>query len=118
MLIRMILSPALHFFLPLVLAASDIRDTYDYGRDIQSFLHQRDISPSDSQNAIVASIPHNGSIPLRLELRELQKNSEQWNLYLLAVSWMQWMNQSDPASWYAITGKRTALILLPQPNSR
>ncbi|ETS87554.1 hypothetical protein PFICI_01382 [Pestalotiopsis fici W106-1] len=86
-----------------LLAANEPRG-YDYGPTAQETIGKRDISQNDSQNALVQPIAYNGSIPLRPELRELQDYHEQWNLYILALSWMQWLNQSDPASWYAIAG--------------
>jgi len=45
-----------------------------------------------------------GSVPLRLEIRQLQQNADQWNLYLLALDRLQSVNQSDQLSWYQISG--------------
>lgn len=79
--------------------------TYEYGRSIEYAPRRRQNAQKDRQDALVEAIPYNGSIPLRLEIRDLQKNHEQWTLYILALSWMQWMNQTDPSSWYSITGQ-------------
>lgn len=92
------------WFLLLGSAAPEMHGAYDYGHDMDLTIHKRDVNPNKSKSALVESIPYNGTIPIRPELRGLQNNFEQWNLYILAVSWMQWMNQSDPASWYAIAG--------------
>ncbi|KAF7533488.1 hypothetical protein G7054_g7071 [Neopestalotiopsis clavispora] len=89
-------------FLSSTLLAANEPRAYDYGPTVHKLLRKRDISQNDSQNALVQPISYNGSIPLRPELRELQDYHEQWNLYILALSWMQWLNQSDPTSWYAI----------------
>lgn len=51
-----------------------------------------------------APVPLGSSVPSRLELRELQKLPEQWNLYLLALDYLQFMNQSEDTSWYGLTG--------------
>ncbi|KAI9708383.1 MAG: hypothetical protein M1820_004087 [Bogoriella megaspora] len=45
----------------------------------------------------------NGVQP-RLEIRQLQQNADQWNLYMLGLQRMQQANQSDPLSWYQIAG--------------
>jgi len=39
-----------------------------------------------------------------LEIRTLQQNPDQWNLYLLAMQAFQAMNQSDPMGWYQVAG--------------
>jgi tyrosinase len=95
------LSPVLAVFYP--------GQTYDYGNSASLGLEKRQYIQKDRQDALVEAIPYNGSIPLRLEIRDLQKNHEQWTLYILALSWMQWMNQTDPSSWYAIAGKKLHL---------
>ena len=46
----------------------------------------------------------NGSVPLRLEIRQLQQNADQWNLYLLALDRLHNVNQNDLLSWYQISG--------------
>lgn len=46
----------------------------------------------------------NGNIPQRLEIRQLQKNNAQWNLYLLALNRFQQMNQTDVRSYYQLSG--------------
>ncbi|KAI1300345.1 hypothetical protein F5Y03DRAFT_386082 [Xylaria venustula] len=57
------------------------------------------------QSSIVASLPLvDGQPQPRLEIRELEKNDDQWNLYLLALSWMQYTSQDSPFSWYQIAG--------------
>ncbi|KAI0505261.1 hypothetical protein F5B22DRAFT_640025 [Xylaria bambusicola] len=57
------------------------------------------------QSSIVSSLPLvDGKPQPRLEIRELQKNHDQWNLYLLALSWMQYTSQDSPFSWYQIAG--------------
>ncbi|KAI3343114.1 hypothetical protein F4824DRAFT_485829 [Ustulina deusta] len=57
------------------------------------------------QSSIVSSLPLVDDQPQpRLEIRDLQKNHDQWNLYLLALSWMQYTSQDSPFSWYQIAG--------------
>ncbi|KAL1884276.1 hypothetical protein VTK73DRAFT_3260 [Phialemonium thermophilum] len=46
----------------------------------------------------------NGSLPARQEIRELQKNPDQWTLYILGLDVLQFINQSNPLSWYGISG--------------
>lgn len=45
------------------------------------------------------------SIHPRLEIRELEKNADQWNVYLLGLNRFQQMNQTDKLSYYQIAGK-------------
>ena len=40
----------------------------------------------------------------RLEIRQLQKNTAQWNLYLLALNRFKGMSQSDKLSYYQVSG--------------
>ncbi|KAL8812863.1 MAG: hypothetical protein Q9223_007185 [Gallowayella weberi] len=54
--------------------------------------------------AITGAPVINGSIPQRLEIRQLRNNNAQWNLYLLALNRYQKMNQSDARSYYQLSG--------------
>jgi tyrosinase len=40
----------------------------------------------------------------RLEIRELEKNEDQWNVYLLGLQRFQSVDQSDKLSYYQISG--------------
>lgn len=51
----------------------------------------------------------NGSVPFRLEIRELEKNADQWNLYLIGVRRLMDMDQSEKLSWYQLMGMSRAL---------
>lgn len=45
-----------------------------------------------------------GSVPFRKEIRELQKNGDQWNLYLIGLRRFMDMDQSEKTSYYQIAG--------------
>ncbi|KUJ21549.1 Di-copper centre-containing protein [Mollisia scopiformis] len=45
-----------------------------------------------------------GSVPLRLEIRNLQKNTDQWNLYLLGLDALKKLDQISDLSFYGIAG--------------
>lgn len=45
-----------------------------------------------------------GGVQPRLEIRDLEKTGEMWNLYLLAMTEFQAMDQHDIASYYQIAG--------------
>jgi tyrosinase len=45
-----------------------------------------------------------GGVNPRLEIRDLQKTGEMWNLYLLAMTEFQAMDQSKIDSYYQIGG--------------
>lgn len=68
--------------------------------------HPRRRSLNDSAPFPVTGIPSgaSGPVPQRLEIRQLQKNTNQWNLYLLAMAQYQSMNQSTMTSYYQIAG--------------
>lgn len=52
----------------------------------------------------IAGVTASFGVYNRLEIRQLQQNTDQWNLYLLGLKKMQAVNQSDPLSWYQIAG--------------
>ena len=47
----------------------------------------------------------NGSVPFRLEVRTLQKRTDQWNLYLIGLRRLMDMDQNEKLSFYQIAGK-------------
>ncbi|KAG9238946.1 tyrosinase precursor [Amylocarpus encephaloides] len=48
--------------------------------------------------------PADNSVPLRLELRALQKNADQWNLYLLGLADLKSIDPKSDLSYYGIAG--------------
>ncbi|OIW34914.1 Di-copper centre-containing protein [Coniochaeta ligniaria NRRL 30616] len=73
---------------------------YNFGPDV----HRR-VKRQISGPFVVRSLARDdGDLPLRQEIRNLEQNRDQWTLYLLGLSMMQYTNQSDPLSWYQITG--------------
>ena len=88
------------------LASTHSSKGYDYGQHMNLHISKRDFA----QSSIVASLPLVDDKPQpRLEIRDLQKNHDQWNLYLLALSWMQYTAQDSPFSWYQIAGRLMTL---------
>jgi tyrosinase len=52
-----------------------------------------------------------GNVPVRREIRDLQKNHpDQWNLYLQGLEALHWNDQKDPLSLYGIASE---CILVP-----
>ncbi|KKA30812.1 hypothetical protein TD95_003673 [Thielaviopsis punctulata] len=76
---------------------------YDYGFDPHQKLHKRQ-SPSES--IVVEGIPtsDDGEPPMRPEIRQLRDDEYGWNLYLLALSMLQYTDQDDVLSYYQIAG--------------
>jgi tyrosinase len=75
---------------------------YDYRYSTNLRFHKREFS----QSSIVGGLPLvDGQPQQRLEIRDLQKDDDQWNLYILALSWMQYTPQDSPFSWYQIAGR-------------
>lgn len=72
---------------------------YDYGFDVSRLVKRQEVP------FVVRSLPSvNGTWPVRQEVRQLEKNKEQWTLYILGLSMMQFLDQSEPLSWYQISG--------------
>lgn len=51
----------------------------------------------------ITGLQSSGTYP-RLEIRQLQKNTAQWNLYLLALNRFKGMSQADKSSYYQVSG--------------
>ncbi|PSR97483.1 common central domain of tyrosinase-domain-containing protein [Coniella lustricola] len=76
--------------------------SYDYGFDIIKSMN----SKRQADGTIVTTgmpLRSDGSVPIRLEIRDLQQDTNQWSLYILALDMMQFTDQSDPTSWFSIT---------------
>lgn len=76
---------------------------YDFGVDLVSLTRRQD----PNAPIVVSRLPlaANGSIPLRLEIRELQADKYKWDLYVLALSMFQSVSQDDPLSYYQVAGE-------------
>ena len=73
---------------------------YDFGQDVTSLVKRQ-----DKGRIVVTGAPRvNGTNPFRLEIRDLQEDSHKWTLYILALSYMQYMDQNDELSWYQLAG--------------
>jgi tyrosinase len=75
---------------------------YDFGLDIERLTRR-----TDSERIIVGRLPFaaNGSVPHRLEIRQMRNDPYKWNLFILALSMFQSVDQSDPLSWYQVAGR-------------
>lgn len=87
----------LSLFLGLVLATN-----YDFGLDIEGRTRR-----TEGERIIVGRLPFaaNGSVPHRLEIRQMRNDPYKWNLFILALSMFQSVDQSDPLSWYQVAGR-------------
>ena len=62
-------------------------------------------SMSYAVKGVQTNLASNGAVPLRLEIRQLQKNADQFNLYILALDQLQrGPAQTDQLSWYQLSG--------------
>lgn len=75
---------------------------YDFG-DMGTGSLKRD---GDSGRIVVAKLPLtlNGTLPVRLEIRDMMADSFKWDLFVLALSMFQATSQDDPMSWYQVAG--------------
>lgn len=76
---------------------------YDFGIDLISLTRRQD----PSAPIVVGRLPlaANGSMPLRLEIRDVQADKYKWDLYVLALSMLQTVSQDDPLSYYQVAGE-------------
>jgi len=72
--------------------------------DLQHSERLLDQRQSNSPFTVVAGIT-NTSPQQRLEIRQLQKNTDQWNIYLLGLTRFMATNETDKMSYYKIAGK-------------
>ncbi|KAH6890579.1 hypothetical protein B0T10DRAFT_596680 [Thelonectria olida] len=78
--------------------------TYDYGTNINiKSLLKRD---GDSSRIVVGKLPltPNGTLPVRLEIRQMKADTYKWDLFVLSMSMFQSASQDDPMSWYKVAG--------------
>ena len=78
--------------------------SYDYGFDVSKVVKRQLRHPILVRGAKPGDSTGNGEVPIRPEIRELEDDDDKWTLYLLGVSMMQFTDQTDPTSWYSITG--------------
>lgn len=73
---------------------------YNFGADVYRRVKRQTSAPW----VLTSLADPDSDLPLRQEIRDLENDTDQWTLYLLGLSMMQFTNQSDPLSWYQITG--------------
>lgn len=64
----------------------------------------KELEARQAGNFIAVVGARTGAIQPRLEVRQLERNADQWNIYLLGLQRMQAKSQDDPLSWYQIAG--------------
>ncbi|KAL7947460.1 hypothetical protein V8C42DRAFT_363848 [Trichoderma barbatum] len=91
----------LGWVLNLVISLVSAQD-YDFGVDVVSLTRRQD----PNAPIVVSRLPlaSNGSIPLRLEIRDVKADRYRWDLFILALSMFQSVGQDDPLSYYQVAG--------------
>ncbi|CZR68874.1 related to tyrosinase precursor (monophenol monooxygenase) [Phialocephala subalpina] len=77
--------------------------SYDYDIDRSAIL-KRQTSNFYAITGVHTGSGPNGSIPLQLEIRDLQKDPTTWTLYILGLDMLQYTPQTEMLSWYQIAG--------------
>ena len=72
--------------------------------DAEQLLNRRQSSANSSGHTVVTGIQGTGT-QVRLEIRQLEKNADQWNIYLLGMNRFMRSNQSEKLSYYQVAGK-------------
>lgn len=105
---------SIFYSFPAISAAPTIPEqsypSYDYGLD-RSVIFKRQTSNFYAITGINTGSGPNGSTPLRLEIRELEKDTMTWALYILGLDMLQYTPQTEMLSWYQIAGTLDCLIL-------
>lgn len=98
-----------------ILTAPARAQAYDFGVDVSRFTRQQDVAVP----IVVGKLPlaANGSIHLRLEVRQMWADQYKWDLFILALSMFQNADQVNPLSWYQIAGESTVSAARP-PSGR
>lgn len=86
-----------------------VGNAYDYGFDVAEHLSRRSFSsPYGADNPFVVGGlggDRNGTMPARQEIRQMEKNTDMWTLYILGLNMMQYTDQSHLLSYYQIAGQ-------------
>ncbi|KAI6717340.1 hypothetical protein JHW43_000243, partial [Diplocarpon mali] len=77
--------------------------SYDYGANLPRLKRQTS-SGYIPVTGVHTGSGANGSAPLRVEIRELEKDPVAWTLYLLGLDMLQYTPQTETLSWYQIAG--------------
>ena len=74
---------------------------YDFGFDVAKHVRRQ-----TQDRVVIRGLPRriDGSLVPRREIRDMQKDAVQFDLFLLALSMMQFADQDDRLSWYQIAG--------------
>lgn len=89
--------------------------SYDYGFDVtRAYNAKRQLG---ANIVVTTGMPVGpGPVPVRPDIRDLQKDSDKWSLYILALDMMQWTEQSQPTSWFSIGGTLHCAPFLSGPH--
>ncbi|KAL1906323.1 hypothetical protein Sste5344_007922 [Sporothrix stenoceras] len=79
---------------------------YDYGFDVSGHLSRRAFGSTYGTNNpfVVGGLKgdRNGTMPARQEIRQMEKDTDMWTLYMLGLNLMQYTDQSHLLSYYQI----------------
>jgi tyrosinase len=73
---------------------------YDYGFEVDKVLKRHEINMLITQIGARSA----GTLPLRQDVRQLEQDPYAWNIYILALSMMQFTSQDNLLSWYSACG--------------
>jgi tyrosinase len=81
-----------------------IEEIASHNDHAEQWLTRRQSSANSSGYTVVTGIQGTGVQP-RLEIRQLEKNADQWNVFLLGLNRFMHSNQSEKLSYYQVAGK-------------
>jgi len=77
---------------------------YEYGFDVHKLVRRQLNKRQRSSTPLIVKGAGRGEVRLRQEIRVMEQDQDLWTLYILALSMMQFTDQSVETSWYQITG--------------
>jgi tyrosinase len=81
-----------------------IEELASHNDHAEQWLTRRQTSANSSGYTVVTGIQGTGVQP-RLEIRQLEKNADQWNVFILGLDRFMRSDQSEKLSYYQVAGK-------------
>jgi tyrosinase len=75
---------------------------YNYGFDVKTRVKRQ--LARRSELVVRDKTATVGDVVVRQEIRQLEKDADLWTLYILALSMLQFTDQTSPTSYYGLAG--------------
>ncbi len=89
---------------------------YNYGFDVKTKVRRQ--LTRRSELAVRGKTGSGGDVVVRQEIRQMEQDADLWTLYILALSMLQFTDQSSPTSYYGLAGSCLVAICASYHNAR